>query len=126
MKNISSDKLRRIKQALPKGSMASIAKALAIDEQTVRKYFGAGNTSKQQSSIIYLEDDTILNSALQILGEKAVDYTLTVQTPSSEIAPESKNKEEIFKKMESLRKRLQTKVIPSEIDITALANEVNS
>jgi len=83
MRNITFEKLRKIKHALPEGSITSIATDLQIDEQTVRNYFGAHNYQDgklvgfhleqgPQGGIVHLEDDTILNRALQILGEKSV------------------------------------------------------
>ena len=39
--NITFEELRRIKHALPPGSITQIAQELSIDEQTVRNYFGA-------------------------------------------------------------------------------------
>jgi len=83
MRNITFEKLRRIKHALPEGSIAQIANDLSVDEQTVRNYFGAHNYKDgvlvefyreqgPQGGIVQLSDDTILNRALQILGEKMV------------------------------------------------------
>jgi hypothetical protein len=83
MRNITFEKLRKIKHALPEGSITSIASDLEIDEQTVRNYFGAHNYQDgklvefhlepgPQGGIVHLEDDTILNRALQILGEKSI------------------------------------------------------
>jgi hypothetical protein len=83
MRNITFEKLRRIKHALPEGSIAQIANDLSVDEQTVRNYFGAHNYKDgvlvefyreqgPQGGIVQLSDDTILNRALQILGEKTV------------------------------------------------------
>ena len=39
--NITFEELRRIKHALPTGSVKRIADELNIEEQTVRNYFGA-------------------------------------------------------------------------------------
>lgn len=83
MRNITFEKLRKIKHALPEGSISEIATDLNIDEQTVRNYFGAHNYQEgdlvefhlepgPQGGIVHLEDDTILNRALQILGEKSI------------------------------------------------------
>jgi hypothetical protein len=76
--NITFEELRRIKHALPTGSISRIATDLHIDEQTVRNYFGAHNFKEGQivewhrepgpgGGIVHLEDPTILNRALQIL-----------------------------------------------------------
>jgi len=79
--NITFEELRRIKHALPTGSIARIAQELDIDEQTVRNYFGAHNYQEGQivewhlepgpnGGIVHLEDTTILERAKQILGEQ--------------------------------------------------------
>lgn len=78
--NITFEELRRIKHALPTGSVARIAHDLNVDEQTVRNYFGAHNYQSGQlvewhhepgpnGGIVHLEDTTILNHALRILEE---------------------------------------------------------
>lgn len=78
--NITFEELRRIKHALPTGSIARIAQELNVDEQTVRNYFGAHDYEHGQlvefhlepgpnGGIVHLEDQTILNRALQILEE---------------------------------------------------------
>jgi transposase-like protein len=83
MRNITFEKLRKIKHALPEGSISQIAQDLNIDEQTVRNYFGAHNYQEgslvefhlepgPNGGIVHLEDETILNRALQILGENSV------------------------------------------------------
>lgn len=81
--NITFEELRRIKHALPTGSIARIAQELDIDEQTVRNYFGAHNYQEGQivewhlepgpnGGIVHLEDTTILEKAKQILAEDHV------------------------------------------------------
>jgi hypothetical protein len=81
--NITFEELRRIKHALPHGSVAKIAQDLNIEEQTVRNYFGAHDYKNGEvvefhlepgpnGGIVHLEDPTILNHALQILGEQPV------------------------------------------------------
>lgn len=81
--NITFDELRRIKHALPSGSIARIAQDLSVDEQTVRNYFGAHDYSHGKlvefhlepgpnGGIVHLEDTTILDRARQILGEQPV------------------------------------------------------
>ena len=81
--NITFEELRRIKHALPTGSIARIAQELDIDEQTVRNYFGAHNYQEGQivewhlepgpnGGIVHLEDTTILERAKEILGEQYV------------------------------------------------------
>ncbi|MFN0016468.1 MAG: DNA-binding protein [Saprospiraceae bacterium] len=81
--NITFEELRRIKHALPTGSIARIANELEIDEQTVRNYFGAHNYQEGQivewhlepgpnGGIVHLEDTKILDRAKEILGEHHV------------------------------------------------------
>lgn len=78
--DITFEELRRIKHALPTGSIARIAHELNLDEQTVRNYFGAHKYQEGQiverrlepghaGGIVHLEDVTILNRALQIIEE---------------------------------------------------------
>ncbi|MCO6464393.1 MAG: DNA-binding protein [Saprospiraceae bacterium] len=78
--NITFDELRRIKHALPTGSVSRIAAELNIEEQTVRNYFGAKKYQDGEvvaahvepgpdGGIVNLEDETILNVAKRILAE---------------------------------------------------------
>lgn len=78
--NITFEELRRIKHALPTGSISRIAQELDLDEQTVRNYFGAHNYQDGEivefhlepgpnGGIVHLEDTTILERAQQILAE---------------------------------------------------------
>ena len=75
------NELRKIKDSLPNGSMKRIAKALNLDEETVRNYFGGTNFDKGESTgihieqgpdggIVILEDDAILNYAYKIIEEE--------------------------------------------------------
>jgi predicted transcriptional regulator len=79
--NITFEELRRIKHALPHGSVAQIAQELNIDEQTVRNYFGAHKYQEGEvvefhlepgpnGGIVHIEDTTILERAQQILAEQ--------------------------------------------------------
>lgn len=83
-KTITFNELRKIKDALPSGSMAKIAEALSLDIDTVRNYFGGSNYRAGQSAGVHIEpgpdgglvmlDDTqILDLALKILEEKEVE-----------------------------------------------------
>jgi hypothetical protein len=78
--NITFEELRRIKHALPAGSIAKIAQELNLDEQTVRNYFGAHQYKDGEvvefhlepgpnGGIVHIEDTTILKRAQQILSE---------------------------------------------------------
>ena len=77
---ITFDELRRIKHALPTGSVKRIADELHIEEQTVRNYFGAKKYENGQivsqhiqpgpdGGIVSLEDETILKVARRIIEE---------------------------------------------------------
>lgn len=78
--NITFDELRRIKHALPTGSVSKIASELNIEEQTVRNYFGAKKYENGQvvgchiepgpdGGIVHLDDDVILNVAKRMLAD---------------------------------------------------------
>ncbi|MFI3294636.1 MAG: DNA-binding protein [Rikenellaceae bacterium] len=82
MNTITFNELRRIKDALPSGSMGQIAQELGIEEDTVRNYFGGthytnGGGQPQgihtepgpDGGIVVLDDMTILQKAKEILGE---------------------------------------------------------
>ena len=77
---ITFDELRRIKHALPTGSVKRIADELQLEEQTVRNYFGAKKYENGQivsqhiqpgpdGGIVSLEDETILSVARRIIEE---------------------------------------------------------
>ena len=80
--NITFNELRNIKHSLPTGSIKKIAGELAIDEQTVRNYFGAkkyldgdiGPWHLQpgpEGGIVSIKDTSILNVAKKIINETA-------------------------------------------------------
>ncbi|MDR0686175.1 MAG: DNA-binding protein [Dysgonamonadaceae bacterium] len=80
MKTISFNELRRIKDELPHGSMNRIAVELGLSVETVKNYFGAVNPDAGNKSgihiesgpnggIVILDDASILEKALVILGE---------------------------------------------------------
>jgi predicted transcriptional regulator len=82
--NITFEELRRIKHALPTGSVKRIADELQLEEQTVRNYFGAKKYENGQivsqhiqpgpdGGIVMLEDDTILIVARRIIEESTHD-----------------------------------------------------
>lgn len=81
-KTITFNELRRIKDSLPSGSTRRIAEELGISVETVRNYFGGQNYDNGKScgvhiepgpngGIVMLDDPTILEKALIILGEEA-------------------------------------------------------
>ena len=78
--NITFDELRRVKHALPTGSVSKIAEELNIEEQTVRNYFGAKKYVNGEvvgchiepgpdGGIVHLDDDGIFKVAKRILAE---------------------------------------------------------
>ena len=71
--------LRKIKDQLPDGSIRKIADELAMEEETVRNYFGGWNFDRGQSAGIHIEkgpeggivtidDTTILDHAESMLA----------------------------------------------------------
>ncbi len=79
-RTIAFNELRRIKDSLPDGSIAKIAEKLSVSDETVRNYFGGHNYEKGNScgvhiepgpdgGFVVLDDTTILDMALEILGK---------------------------------------------------------
>lgn len=81
MNTITFNELRRIKDALPSGSMQRIADELSLEVDTVRNYFGGthyktGEGKTQgihiepgpDGGVVVLDDMTILEKAKEILG----------------------------------------------------------
>ena len=79
-KTVTFNELRRIKDALPSGSMAKIAEELGLEKQTVKNYFGGSDYKEGKSvglhiepgpdgGIVQLEDTGILEVALRMLEE---------------------------------------------------------
>lgn len=82
MRTITFNELRKIKDALPSGSMHRIADELGLDVDTVRNFFGGHNFKEGKSvgihlepgpdgGLVMLDDTTVLDLALKILDEKA-------------------------------------------------------
>jgi hypothetical protein len=82
MKTVTFNELRRIKDCLPDGSMRQIAAELGLSVETVKNYFGGLNHSAgnkcgihiepgPDGGIVMLDDSTILDKALIILGENS-------------------------------------------------------
>lgn len=86
MKTITFNELRKIKDRLPDGSIKKIAENLKISEETIRNYFGGSNYEKGNTcglhiepgpdgGIVMLDDPTILEKALVIIGETSHNIT---------------------------------------------------
>jgi hypothetical protein len=82
---ITFNELRRIKDALPHGSMQRIADLLNTTPETIRNYFGGNNFEAGKSNGIHFEqgpnggvvsfdDPTILHLAQKILAESGIKY----------------------------------------------------
>ena len=79
-KTVTFNELRRIKDALPSGSMAKIAEEIGMEKQTVKNYFGGSDYKEGKSvglhiepgpdgGIVQLDDTSILEVALRMLEE---------------------------------------------------------
>ncbi|GHT53571.1 hypothetical protein FACS189451_05620 [Bacteroidia bacterium] len=86
MKTITFNELRRVKDSLPSGSVRQIAVELGLTVEDVRNYFGGVNQSAgskcgihiepgPDGGIVILDDSTILDKALIILGENSHKVT---------------------------------------------------
>jgi hypothetical protein len=82
---ITFNELRRIKDALPHGSIHKIAALLDVSVETVRNYFGGENFDRgkaigihyekgPEGGIVTFDDATILNLAKKILDEHKLGY----------------------------------------------------
>jgi len=80
-KTITFNELRRLKDALPSGSMTKIAEELGLEKETVRNYFGGHNYKDGKScgvhiepgpdgGLVMLDDTIILDLANKILQEQ--------------------------------------------------------
>lgn len=78
-RTITFNELRELKDKLPDGSIHRIAKELDMKPETVRNYFGGHNYKEGRSvgihiepgpngGIVVLDDTTIFDKALSILG----------------------------------------------------------
>ena len=79
-RTITFNELRKIKDALPSGSMHRIADELDMSVETVRNFFGGQNFKDGKSvgihlepgpdgGLVMLDDTTVLYKALEILKE---------------------------------------------------------
>ncbi len=80
-KTITFNELRRIKDALPSGSMTKIAEELGLEKETVKNYFGGSDYKEGKSvglhiepgpdgGIVQLDDTQILEVAQRLLSER--------------------------------------------------------
>ncbi|MBP5561709.1 MAG: DNA-binding protein [Muribaculaceae bacterium] len=80
-KTITFNELRRIKDSLPDGATHVIADKLNLSVETVRNYFGGANYDLgtimgvhiepgPDGGLVILDDDTILEMALDIIEQK--------------------------------------------------------
>lgn len=79
-KTLTFNELRRIKDALPSGSMAKIADELGLDKESVKNYFGGRNYDDGHSvgvhiepgpdgGLVKLDDTKVIDVALRMLDE---------------------------------------------------------
>lgn len=84
-RTITFNELRRIKDALPDGSMHRIADELNLSVDTVRNFFGGQNFENGKSvgihieagpngGVVQLDDTTVIDKALKILDELNINY----------------------------------------------------
>ena len=82
-KTITFNELRRVKDALPSGSMTKIAEELGLEKETVRNYFGGHDYKDGKScgvhiepgpdgGLVMLDDTKILDIAKRILENQKV------------------------------------------------------
>ncbi|HTN68379.1 MAG TPA: hypothetical protein VLZ33_02850 [Dysgonamonadaceae bacterium] len=92
-RTITFNELRKFKDKLPHGSIRKIAKELDLEIETVRNYFGGYNYKEGKSigvhmepgpdgGIVVLDDTTIFDKALTILGLE--DYPIHKETEETE------------------------------------------
>ncbi len=92
-RTITFNELRELKDKLPDGSIRQIASELNMKPETVRNYFGGYNYKEGNSvgihiepgpngGIVVLDDTTIFDKALKILG--LADYPEPVPVEAEE------------------------------------------
>ncbi|WP_298650410.1 DNA-binding protein [uncultured Proteiniphilum sp.] len=94
-RTITFNELRELKDKLPDGSIHRIATELDMKPETVRNYFGGYNYKEGKSvgihiepgpngGIVVLDDTTIFDKALNILGLKDYPEPDSVETEEVE------------------------------------------
>jgi hypothetical protein len=92
-RTITFNELRRFKDKLPHGSIRKIAEELDMEVETIRNYFGGYNYDEGKSigvhiepgpdgGIVVLDDTTIFDKALSILGLE--DYPIYKENQEEE------------------------------------------
>jgi hypothetical protein len=93
-RTITFNELRELKDKLPDGSIHQIAAELGMKPETVRNYFGGYNYKEGKSvgihiepgpngGIVVLDDTTIFDKALKILGLE--DYPQPEEVETKEV-----------------------------------------
>ncbi|MCW1734687.1 DNA-binding protein [Anaerorudis cellulosivorans] len=93
-RTITFNELRAFKDKLPDGSIHKIAQDLGLEIETVRNYFGGYNYKEGKSigihmepgpdgGIVVLDDTTIFDKALEILG--LTDYPEQIEEKENNI-----------------------------------------
>lgn len=81
--NVTFEELRRVKHALPTGSIGQLATEFNMDEEAVRNYFGGGHYKNGQlaefhlesgygGGVVHLEDTTIFDRAMEMIEQHKV------------------------------------------------------
>ncbi|NLX65794.1 MAG: DNA-binding protein [Bacteroidales bacterium] len=94
-RTITFNELRELKDKLPDGSIHRIAEELGMKPETVRNYFGGYNYKEGNSvgihiepgpngGIVVLDDTTIFDKALKILGLKDYPEPSPMETEEEE------------------------------------------
>jgi hypothetical protein len=76
--NVTFEELRRVKHALPTGSIARLAQEFNMDEEAVRNYFGGGHYKNGQvaefhlesgygGGVVHLENTSIFDRAMEMI-----------------------------------------------------------
>ncbi len=98
-RTLTFNELRALKDQLPDGSMRKIAEELGLKPETVRNYFGGHNYKEGKSigvhieagpdgGIVVLDDSTIFDKALSILGLDDYPVLQSQETTEEEQAVE--------------------------------------